>query len=197
MVGQLSGRVLLVDDEPLVRKLISGYLVAAGYVVRAAVDGLDAIGKLRGGLPDLIVSDLNMPRMTGFEFLDVVRERFPQIPVVVISGGAADEMPKGVAADAYFHKNGFGFEQLLETVSDLTRKPPLRVAPPPFDQKPIQAKWDQDGHYIIGCEDCLRSFRIPRPPHMVRNEPWTVCVHCGRVVRFFVADEDQPGSTRP
>ncbi len=49
MLGQLSGRVLLVDDEPLVRKLISGYLVAAGYVVRVAVDGLDAIGKLRGG----------------------------------------------------------------------------------------------------------------------------------------------------
>jgi CheY-like chemotaxis protein len=43
MVGQLSNRVLLVDDEPLVRRLISGYLVAAGYVVRVAVDGLDAL----------------------------------------------------------------------------------------------------------------------------------------------------------
>ena len=93
MVGQLSNRVLLVDDEPLIRKLISGYLVAAGYVVRTAVDGLDAIGKLRAGLPDLIISDLNMPRMSGLELLEVVRKRFPQIPVIVISAVAADEMP--------------------------------------------------------------------------------------------------------
>ena len=101
MVGQLSGRVFLVDDDPLVRKLISGYLVAAGYVVRTAVDGLDALGKLRTGLPDLIISDLNMPRMSGIELLEVVRKRFPQIPVIVISAVAADEMPEEVVADAY------------------------------------------------------------------------------------------------
>jgi CheY-like chemotaxis protein len=82
MVGQLSSRVLLVDDDPLIRKLISGYLVAAGYVVRTAVDGLDALGKLGAGLPDLIISDLVMPRMSGIELLDVVRIRFPQIPVI-------------------------------------------------------------------------------------------------------------------
>jgi len=192
MVGQLSGRVLLVDDEPLVRKLISGHLVAAGYVVRVAVDGLDAIGKLRGGLPDVIVSDLNMPRMSGSEFLDVVRKRFPQIPVIVVSAFAADEMPEGVAADAYFHKNGFGFEHLLQTISDLTRKPPLRIAPPPIDHKPVQARWDRDGHYMIGCDDCLRAFRIPRDLKMGPSEKWTVCLHCGRVVQFFIADEDLP-----
>jgi CheY-like chemotaxis protein len=195
MVGQLSGRVLLVDDEPLVRKLISGHLVAAGYVVRVAVDGLDAIGKLRGGLPDLIVSDMNMPRMAGSEFLDVVRKRFPHIPVIVISGAAA-EMPEGVAADAYFHKSGFGFEQLLQTISDLTRKPPVRTAPPPIDYKPVRARWDRDGHYNIECEDCFRTFRIPRAPSMGPSEKWTVCTHCGRVVRFFVADGDQPAPAR-
>jgi CheY-like chemotaxis protein len=74
MVGQLGNRVLLVDDEALIRKVISGYLVAAGYVVQTAVDGLDALGKLRAGLPDLIISDLNMPRMSGNEFLAIVRK---------------------------------------------------------------------------------------------------------------------------
>ena len=101
MVGQLSARVLLADDDPVVRKLISRYLVAAGYVIRTAVDGLDALGKLRAGLPDLIISDLNMPRMSGIELLEVVRKRFPQIPVIVISAVAADEMPEEVVADAY------------------------------------------------------------------------------------------------
>ncbi|MGD1103058.1 MAG: response regulator [Terriglobia bacterium] len=197
MVGQLSDRVLLVDDEPLVRKLISGYLVAAGYVVRVAVDGLDALGKLRAGLPDLIISDLNMPRMSGIELLGVVRKRFPQIPVIVISAVAAHEMPAGVAADAYFHKNGFGFEQLLQTISDLTRKPPRRTAPPHVDNKPVLARWDRDGHYIIGCEDCLRVFRVPRAPHMGRDEKWAVCVHCGGVIRFIVTDGDTRGPARP
>jgi len=197
MVGQLSGRVLLVDDDPVVRKLISGYLVAAGYVVRTAVDGLDALGKLRTGLPDLIISDLNMPRMSGIELLEVVRKRFPQIPVIVISAVAADEMPEEVVADAYYHKNGFGFEQLLQTISDLTRNPPPRLAPPHVDNKPVQARWDGNGHYTIGCEDCLRLFSVPRDRYLGRGATWTACVHCGSVLRFFVADGDPQGPPLP
>jgi two-component system chemotaxis sensor kinase CheA len=79
-------------------------LVAAGHVVRIAVDGLDALDKLRAGLPDLIISDLNMPRMSGIALLEVVRKRFPQISVIVISGVAADEMPGEVAAEAHYRK---------------------------------------------------------------------------------------------
>lgn len=197
MVGQLSGRVLLVDDEPLVRRSISGYLVEAGYVVRVAVDGLDAIGKLREGLPALIISDLNMPRMSGFELLDVVRKRFPQIPVIVISTFATDEMPEGVATDAYCQKNGFECEQLLQTMSDLTRKAPLRTAPPDVDDNPVQAICDEDGDYIIGCEDCLRAFCVPSTRTMRRDKQWTICVHCGKVVHFIVAEADPQGPARP
>jgi CheY-like chemotaxis protein len=187
MVGQQNDRVLLVEDEPLVRKFISGYLVAAGYVVRVAVDGLDALEKLRTGLPDLVISDLKMPRMSGFEFLDVVRKRFPQIPVIVISADATDEMPKGLAADAHCQKSGFGCEQLLQTMSDLTRKPPLRTAPPPVGDEPVQAKRDGMGNYIVCCEDCLRIFSVPRIFHMGQDEKSTTCVHCGKVVHFLVA----------
>jgi len=195
MAGQLSGRVLLVDDEPLVRRAISGYLVAAGYVVRVAVDGLDAIGKLRAGPLDLIISDLNMPRMSGFEFLDIVRKRFPQIPVIVIS--AADEFPEGVAADAYCHKSGVGFDQLLQTISDLIGKPPPRTVPLHVDNKPVQATCDREGHCTIGCEDCLRVFRIPHTLNMARDEKWTMCVHCGKVIQFLGADGDPQGPARP
>jgi CheY-like chemotaxis protein len=197
MVGQLNGRVLLVDDEPLIRKLISGYLVAAGYVVRVAVDGLDAVGKLRGGLPDLIVCDINMPRMSGPEFLTVVRQRFPQIPVVVISGVAADSLPEGLATDAYFHKNGLGFAPLLQTISDLTRKRPPRPAPPDLGARPVQARWDGDGHYLLACDDCLRAFRVPRAAHLGREGKWTLCVHCGKPVQFLVAGEDPENPVQP
>jgi len=191
MVGQLGNRVLLVDDEPLIRKLISRYLVAAGYVVRTAVDGLDALAKLRAGLPDLIISDLNMPRMSGPELLEVVHKRFPQIPFMVISGDALDEMPGGVAADAYYHKSGFGFQQLLETVSDLARRPPIRPAPPHVDSKPVQAIRDRDGNYTISCEDCMRVFSVPRALHRRRDGERTICVHCGRVVQFLIAEHSE------
>jgi CheY-like chemotaxis protein len=190
MVGQVGKRVLLVDDEPLIRKLISGYLVAAGYVVRTAVDGLDALGKLRAGLPDLIISDLIMPRMSGIELLEVVRKRFPQIPVIVISAVPADEMPEEVVADAYYHKNGFGFEQLLQTISDLTRKPPLRTAHSPVDNKPVPARWDGNGHYRVECPDCMRSTMVPRGPRFTRGEHITTCIHCCGLIQLLINDGD-------
>ena len=195
-MGQLIDRVLLVDDEPLIRNLISGYLVAEGFVVRTAVDGLDALGKLRAGLPDLIVSDLDMPRMSGVEFLNIVRKRFPQIPVIVISGAAPDDVPEGVAADAYFHKNGLGFEQLLCTILALTGKPPVRTASPHNESRPAQAIWDGDGHYTMSCDECLRVFRVPRAFNLGRKEKWTACVHCGRSVWFQVDEEAPPDPAR-
>jgi len=191
MVGQLSDQVLLVDDDPLIRKLISGYLVSAGYVVRTAVDGLDALGKLRTGLPDLIISDLNMPRMSGPELLEVVGKRFPQIPVIIMSANASSEMPGGVAADAYYHKSEIGFQQLLETVSDLAKKPPLRIAPPQIDKKPIQARRVGDRHYAVDCDDCLREFSVLRALPMGRDEEGAICVHCGANVRFLAAEPFQ------
>jgi CheY-like chemotaxis protein len=191
MVGQIFKRVLLVDDDPLIRKFMSGHLVAAGYVVQTAVDGLDAITKLRAGLPNLIVSDLNMPRMSGHEFLEVVRKRFPQIPVIVISAVAANEMPREVAADVYYQKSGFRFHHLLETISDLTRNPPLRTAPPPIDNEPAQAKWSENGQYVVSCGDCLREFSFPRTSDIVRDEKWATCVHCGKLVQFLVAEHSE------
>jgi CheY-like chemotaxis protein len=193
MVGQLSDRVLLVEDEPFVRKAISGYLVGLGYVVRVAVDGLDALAKLRVGLPDLIISDLHMPRMSGFEFLQVARIRFPHIPVIVMGGAGPDEMPVGLAADAYFHKNGLGLDQLLVTILALTKNPHPETAPPYFDNIPVPARWDGDGHYNLDCADCLRVFSIPRNPNLRPDERLTVCVHCGKAVRFFVADGGAQG----
>ena len=191
MVGQICKRVLLVDDDPLIRKFMSGYLVGAGYVVQTAIDGLDALTKLRAGLPDLIISDLNMPGMSGLEFLGVVRKRFPQIPVMVISAEAPDEMPGGVDADAYYQKSGFGFHLLLETISDLTGKLPPRTAPPPVDNEPVQARWDKNGDYTIDCEDCLREFSVPQVFHMGRDGKWAICLHCGKFAQFLVAEHSE------
>jgi CheY-like chemotaxis protein len=74
----------VVDDEKNLRTTAREILVAQGYEVLCAVDGFDALTKLKQSLPDVVISDLQMPNMSGFEFLSVVRKRFPQIAVIAI-----------------------------------------------------------------------------------------------------------------
>jgi len=187
MVGQLAHRILIVDDSNLNRRAFSGALVAAGYVVRTAVDGLDAIGKLRAGLPDLIISDLGMPRMSGYEFLAVVRDRFPHVPVIAMSCEITSHgMPEGVAADAFLQKDELRPEDLLNLISDLIKRPPIRNGAPRLDLKPVQANWDGDGHYVIACAECLRSFKVRCDSVSARGPLTTACDHCRGFVCFFI-----------
>jgi CheY-like chemotaxis protein len=114
--------VLVVDDDPGLRGLISTVLEGAGYVAYQAEDGLAALAMLGNLLPDLIVSDLSMPRMSGYEFVPVIRRRFPQIPVVVLSATVLPErMRPEVGADVYFTKGAFQTKELCKRVSELVQ----------------------------------------------------------------------------
>ncbi len=84
--GGFNYRILVVDDEAAVRDTAKAMLATQGYEIITAVDGFDALVQLRRSHPDLIISDLSMPNMSGFEFLSVVRKRFPHIPVIATSG---------------------------------------------------------------------------------------------------------------
>src|SRR5512140_748739 len=107
--------ILVVDDERSVRETMSMLFISKGYKVSTAVDGFDALLQLRTATPDLITSDLNMPNMSGFEFLSVVRRRFPRIPVVAVSGayGCGDAVPGGIIADGFYSKGQDHPETLL------------------------------------------------------------------------------------
>src|SRR5512133_289933 len=105
-------RILVVDDEPAIRATADALLSSQGYEVITAVDGFDGLVQLRRSLPDLIVSDLSMPSMSGFEFLSVVRKRFPQLPVIAISGAYQGGLG-GVIADAFFFKGQYSPEELF------------------------------------------------------------------------------------
>src|SRR6267154_3464648 len=123
-------RILVVDDQESVRATVSMLLAAHGYLVTMAEDGFEALLRMKSKVPDLIVSDLNMPRMSGFELLSVVRRRFPQVLVVAMSGAyeAGDMIPGGVIADAFYPKGNVGDpEALVKLVAHLLRGPASQV----------------------------------------------------------------------
>jgi CheY-like chemotaxis protein len=100
-------RILIVDDEPAILETSAAVLGTKGYEVRTAADGFQALAELTRSLPDLIISDLRMPNMSGFELLSVIRRRFPHIPVIAISGEYNGIVPAGLIADAFFTKGSY------------------------------------------------------------------------------------------
>jgi CheY-like chemotaxis protein len=189
VVGESTYRVLIVDDEALLRKVLSSVLVNAGYVVRTAVDGIDGIGKLRGSPIDLLITDLQMPRMSGVEFLAVVRQRHPHLPVIALSNEAPGRgLPEHLRPDLCFQENADGFESLLKSVSGLLRDRRHRGAGVGADSERVLAAEDGKGHYHLTCGECLRTFELQRGAKSWRGGRLaTSCPHCGGVVRFSVA----------
>jgi CheY-like chemotaxis protein len=109
------------------REVTSAVLAGQGYDVVTAEDGLDALRLLADPLPDLVISDLRMPRMSGFELLEVVRERFPLMPVIAVSGECeGNEPPAGVLADAFLSKGGYTIGELCGKIAELISAPPIR-----------------------------------------------------------------------
>ena len=119
-----AARVLVVDDSVTTRLLEKGILENNGYEVTLAVDGVDALEKLANGAFDLVVSDVEMPRMNGFEFTRRVRreEAYRELPVILVTSLSSEEDKKtGVeaGADAYIVKGAFDQGNLIATIRQL------------------------------------------------------------------------------
>ncbi len=117
-------RLLIADDSLTTRTLLRNIMLSAGYEVETAIDGVDAWNKLAGASFDCIMSDIEMPNMSGWEFCERVK-RDPKLsatPVVLVTSlSKEDERRRGLAlgADAYIVKGLFNETQLLETVERL------------------------------------------------------------------------------
>lgn len=83
----MSKVILVVDDSSTVRKFVSVSLSMQGFKVITAGDGMEALEKLPAEKPDLIITDLNMPNMDGFEFIRTLRENpdYQDIPVIILT----------------------------------------------------------------------------------------------------------------
>jgi len=117
-------RILVVDDSITVREVERKLLVARGYEVDVAVDGVDGLNSMHAARYDLLISDVDMPRMDGIELVRQVKgeSRFRDLPVVIVSYKESDEdRMRGLeaGADAYLSKGSFHDETLINTVVDL------------------------------------------------------------------------------
>jgi chemosensory pili system protein ChpA (sensor histidine kinase/response regulator) len=77
--------ILVVEDEHNIRKLITSILRQIGYDVRSANNGVEALGVLQYSVPDVLLTDLNMPQMTGHELIMATRRDFPNLPIIAVS----------------------------------------------------------------------------------------------------------------
>lgn len=177
-------RILLVDDEPAIRSISESVLTSKGYEVRTASDGFEALVELRRSLPDVLISDLSMPKMNGFELLSVVRRRFPQIVVVAMSGEYSGATPPGLITDAFLSKGDYSPEQLTAAIAELLVRAPLRPSTTKPDRAPVWIPRSSQGYFVITCTECLRSFPVedqPGTPALREIE----CIFCDSKLQFL------------
>jgi|SRR5450631_4143455 CheY-like chemotaxis protein len=185
-----KGSLLIVDDESSIRISLSHVLTDIGYSVRTAEDGFSALAEMHdGGVPDLLISDLNMPGMSGFELLSVVRRRFPSIRTVAMSGAfSGDEVPSGVAADAFYQK-GSSLGSLLKIMQSLPQMERrayqlCRAAEPLWFHRHGNDSSEKTS-VTITCPQCLESTSLVLDgfegmTHEVH------CVHCGNSIQYEI-----------
>lgn len=196
--------ILVVDDDDAVRNSVRLVLTAAGYEVSTAVHGFDALLQLKRRLPAVVISDLNMPQMSGFEFLSVVRRRFPQIPVIAMSGAyhSGDAVPGGVIADAFYSKGQSSPEALLNMVAELIRTSAEHALDHARESAPVwiprNGKDSQGIPYVVlTCTDCLRSFPLSVATEDLQKIQETSCLFCPNTVRYIIDFSLSIASPRP
>jgi len=192
-VSSLStATILFVDDDSAMREVMAFILGEEGFAVSTAADGMEALGQLRNSMPDLIISDLHMPRMSGIEFLSVVRRRFPAIPVIAISGAydLGESSAAGVMADAFYPKGLCHPDELIGIIRQLMYKPLKR----PTNYHPCQppriqtARYGRDGRgvsiLLLTCTDCLRAFSVANVSGTGDGDLRAHCPSCSALVQF-------------
>ena len=180
--------VLIVEDDEVVRTSLADVIAFMGYRTRSVADGLAALIEIRQEVPDILLSDLNMTGMSGFELLSVIRRRFPAIYVIAMSGMFTESPhPPGVTADAFYRKGG-GVDDLVKILE--TKPLPRRAHP----DMPETIWIHRNGHdasgrefVTIACPECFRTF--PQSINGVAGQIHdTSCVFCHKWILYGIFD---------
>ncbi len=123
-------RILAVDDSLTVRELVRKLLVARGYLADVAVDGIDGWNAVRSGHYDLVITDVDMPRLDGIELATLIKKdpQLKSLPVMIVSyKDREDDRLRGLeaGADYYITKGAFHDETLMQAVVDLIGEPDI------------------------------------------------------------------------
>ncbi|MGH9466120.1 MAG: response regulator transcription factor [Terriglobales bacterium] len=185
--GPFPFRILLVDDDPALAGLYADLLSAHGYEVHIARGGFEALADLRRSLPDVVISDLTMPGMSGLELLAVLRQRFPMLPLVALSGGEeleSDALVADIALCRSAHDDQQIFESIAHVVRAGVRQRAVRPAALPFVTR------QGDGACYVACGECLRSFRLPTgsAENCRPGAHSCVCVYCGTPQNYIIGE---------
>src|SRR5665213_1855265 len=92
-----ASTILVVEDEPLVRMVVVETLRDAGYDVLEAGDGVEALDVLRKSTVDLMMTDIQMPRMNGYQLVEAAMTRWPGMKILLVTGYARDSVAESVA----------------------------------------------------------------------------------------------------
>jgi len=117
-------RILVIDDEDLIRELVKEMLEAEGYVVYTAANGKDGVRLYRKELPDLIITDIFMPEMEGLETIQELQRVSPNVKIIAISGGGEKGMLSFLSYAKRFGalralEKPFSRQELITTVGEL------------------------------------------------------------------------------
>jgi CheY-like chemotaxis protein len=196
--------ILIVDDDEAVRDSLALLLQSSGYDVTLAINGFDALLQLKRRLPAIVLSDLNMPQMSGFEFLSVVRRRFPRVSVIAMSGAyhSGDSVPGGVIADAFYAKGHSDPGTLLQIVAGLIRTYAEHAVDHERESAPVWIPRNgKDSHgvpyVVLTCTDCLRSFPLSVITEDLQKIQETPCLFCPNTVRYIIDFSLSVASPRP
>ena len=163
-------QVLLVEDDPIVRLAYIKVLRTTGLDLETAADGMEALEKVRGGAFDAVVSDINMPRLSGIDFLRRLRELSLDVPVVLVTGGPALETAvRAVEYGAYrYLTKPVDIEALASTVrgaAELGQRSRQRRAdtPPPSPPVPLGPSAEEMA-YAQSFDDTLAQLWVGFQP---------------------------------
>lgn len=105
-------QILVVDDEPVIREVLTALFAGEGYAVLTASDGLAALEAMETAAPDLVIADIIMPRLDGWGLLSRLRERYAETPVILLSATFRGNPPDRVV----FVAKPFDIDHLLAVV---------------------------------------------------------------------------------
>jgi two-component system KDP operon response regulator KdpE len=167
-------RILVVDDEPQIGRVLRMGLKTHGYDVRVAADGLSALETFNDWRPDLVVTDLSMPNLDGLELCRRLR-KLSQLPIIVLSVRGEEKMKVealDAGADDYVTKP-FGMDELLARVRAQLRRAaaPAQTGPPPsvLEVGDFRIDLEARGVFVRGEEVRLTPKEYDLLVHFVRN----------------------------